>query len=79
MKIEDSPQKDTNISLKIKIACTYLDISESELARRIGTSPQALSQRMKTNKWSGDDLDKIGKALGVEFVLQTRFPDGKII
>ena len=58
------------------MACAYLGISEAELARRIDTSPQAFSQRMKTGKWSDDDLEKIATALGLELVLEFRFPDG---
>lgn len=68
-----------NTSKKIKMALAYLGISEAELARRIGKSPQAFSQRMKTGKWSEDDLKDIADALGCEIVVELRFPDGTII
>ena len=40
---------------------------------------QAFGQRMKTGKWSDDDLNRIAAALGCEIVVEFRFPDGMII
>lgn len=65
-----------DIAKKIKLAERYADISESELARRIGTSSQAFGQRMKTGKFSSSDLDGIAAALGAEFECHFVFPDG---
>lgn len=65
-----------DISTKIKLAETYAKMSETELARKLGTSPQALGQRIKTGRFSSADLDKIAAALGAEFVCHFKFPDG---
>lgn len=65
-----------DISMKIKLAETYAKMSEAELARRIGTTSQALGQRIKTGKFSSADLDAIADALGAEFVCYFKFPDG---
>ena len=65
-----------DIPTKIKLAETYAKMSEAELARRIGTTSQALGQRIKTGKFSSADLDAIAEALGAEFVCCFRFPDG---
>lgn len=65
-----------DIPTKIKLAETYARVSEAELSRRIGTTSQAFGQRLKTGKFSSDDLEKIGQALGAEFVCFFRFPDG---
>ncbi len=65
-----------DIPTKIKLAETYANISEAELARRIGTTSQAFGQRLKTGKFSSTDLDNIAQALGAEFVCSFRFPDG---
>lgn len=65
-----------DIITKIKMAATYANISESELARRIGTSPQNLHQRMKVGKFSSAELDAIAQALGAEFACSFRFSDG---
>lgn len=48
-----------DISTKIKMACAYAYISEAELARRLGKTSQAFGQRLKTGKFSSDDLDNI--------------------
>ena len=65
-----------DISTKIKLAETYAKMSEAELASRIGTTSQALGQRIKTGKFSSSDLDAIADALGAEFVCYFKFPDG---
>lgn len=65
-----------DISTKIRLAETYAKISEAELARRLGTSSQALGQRLKTGKFSSADLEKIAEALGAEFIYTFKFPDG---
>ena len=65
-----------DIPTKIKMAETYAGIKEAELARRLETSSQAFGQRMKTGRFSSDDLEKIASALGAEFVCFFRFPDG---
>lgn len=65
-----------DIPTKIKLAETYAKMSESELARKLGTTSQALGQRIKTGKFSSRDLDNIAAALGAEFVCSFRFPDG---
>lgn len=64
------------ITKKLKMAIAYAGISEAELARRIGTTPAAFNQRMKTGKFSDEDLDKIGKALGAAITMTIEFSDG---
>lgn len=61
---------------KIKMAEAFTGITESELARRIGTSPSALNQRMKTGKFTSEELLNIADALGARFVCYLEFPDG---
>ena len=61
---------------KIKMALAYRNISESELARRLGTTPQAFNQRMKTDKFPSSDLEKIADILGGKWVAEFQFPDG---
>lgn len=65
-----------DIPMKIKMAETYANISEAELARRLGTSPQAFGQRIKTGKFSTGDLEKIAEGLGAKYVCYFEFPDG---
>lgn len=68
-----------DIVKKIKLAEAYVDISEAELARRLGTTSQAFGQRMRTGKFSSADLEKIATALGAEFYCCFKFSDGEEI
>ncbi|MBE6246857.1 MAG: XRE family transcriptional regulator [Bacteroidales bacterium] len=65
-----------DISKKIKMAETYANISEAELARRLGSSSQAFGQRLKTGKYTSAELGKIADALGAKYVCYFEFPDG---
>ena len=58
------------------MALAYKSMSESELARAIGTSPQAFNQRMKTDKFSTEDMEKIAAALGAKYFFGFEFEDG---
>ena len=64
------------IPQKIKMALAYKNMSEAELARSIETTPSAFNQRMKTGKFSSDDLEKIADALGAKFSFCFEFEDG---
>lgn len=68
-----------DITKKIKMAEAYTNISEAELARRLGKSSQALGQRLKTGKFKSEELEEIAAALGCEVVVEFRFPDGTVI
>ena len=65
-----------DISTKIKLALTYAKISEAELARRIGTSSQALGQRLKTGKFTSEELEKIATVIGAKYSCCFKFQDG---
>ena len=47
------------ISEQIKVLCVRSDISVAELARRIGTSPQNLSGKMKRESFTIAELEDI--------------------
>ena len=59
----------------IDMACAYSGISKADLARNAGWSPQSLSNRISTGKFSMEDWDTIGKALGAKS--QSNFPMGR--
>lgn len=61
---------------KIKMALAYKSMSESELARQLGTTPQAFNQRMKTDKFSSEDLERVANVLGGKWIAEFQFPDG---
>ena len=51
-------------------------MSESELAKALGKTPQSFNQRMKTDKFSIDELNTIAEALGGSYEFNFTFPDG---
>lgn len=66
-----------DIPMKIRLAETYAGISEAELARRFGSnSQQAFIQRMRTGKFTSEELEKIAESLGAKFEYSFIFPDG---
>ena len=52
-----------NISTKIKLAAKYAGISEAELARRFGVTPQNLNNRFKVDRFTTEDLEKLAELL----------------
>ena len=58
------------------MACTVAGISKTELAKRIGMTQPAFSQRLKTGKFSDEDFNNISKALGAKYYSGFDFPDG---
>ena len=80
MQIKRIKKGDTmKISQKIKMSLAYKSMSESELARQFGVTPQAFNQRMRTDKFSSADLEKIAAILGAKCTVVFKFPDGEKI
>ncbi len=65
-----------NTEQKIKAALAIAGISQAELARRLGTTPQNFYFKVKRNTLSLDDMEKIAEALGAEWLAAFVFPDG---
>lgn len=63
----------------ITMATAYCGISSSELARRLEMSPQLLNKRMNTGKFTPEEWEKIGEAMGATAKIIFIFPDGKEI
>ena len=55
---------------EIKIAMIKKEITQGELARRLQTSPQSLSNKMKSDNWRLDDLNNIAAALDVKLIVK---------
>lgn len=51
------------------------NISESELARRMGISPQNLHNKMKRDNFTESDLQEIAAALGLKVEIAFYDPD----
>ena len=52
---------------QIKVLCIRSGISVSELARRLGTSPQNFNGKMHRESFSVTDMERIAKATDTEF------------
>lgn len=63
----------------VDMAVAYSGISKSELARRLGWSPQLLAKRLGTGKLSVDEWYAIGEAIGAKTRVGFVFPDGREI
>jgi transcriptional regulator with XRE-family HTH domain len=55
------------VSEQIKILCVRSNISVSELARRIGKSPQNFSAKMKRESFTISELEEISDAVDAAF------------
>ena len=65
------------IEEQIKIACKAQGISLAELGRRIGLSQPSISQRVKTGKFTQEELKALGDAMGCKYVSYFQLPDGR--
>jgi len=63
----------------VEMGVAYAGISNSELGRRLGWSPQLLNKRLNTGKFTVEEWEKIAEALGARTFLGFEFSDGKKI
>ena len=63
-----------NASKAVRTALMLANISQAELARIWGVSPQAMNNKLRLNRWTGDDLARIAALTGGQ--LAFLFPDG---
>ena len=56
-----------DVSEQIKVLCVRCNVSEAELARRLGKSPQSLNAKLKRGTMTVEELERIAVVLGVEF------------
>ena len=64
------------ISEQIKVLCVRCNVSEAELARRLGKSPQSFNSKMKRGSFSITELEKVADVLGVSFMREFILPNG---
>ena len=64
------------LSEQIKVLCVRCKVSEAELARRLGRSPQSFNAKMKRESFTVSELRCIADALGVQFKLAYILPNG---
>ncbi|MCQ2533265.1 MAG: helix-turn-helix transcriptional regulator [Clostridia bacterium] len=64
---------------QIKVLCVRMGISASELARRIGQSPQNFNAKMKRGTISETELIQIADELGIAYEQSFTLPNGEKI
>ena len=62
---------------KIKKVCRIQGISLSELGRRVGLQQSVISRRVKTGKFTQEELAILAKAMGCKYHSYFEFPDGE--
>ena len=67
------------IEQQIKMALSYSGISQAELARRLGTTPSNLNQKVKRNTLTKEEMERIAAALGGTWRAEFVFDDGTVI
>ena len=67
------------IAQKLSMALSYKGISQAELARRIGTTPSNLNQKIKRNTLTKEELEQIAEVLGGTWRAEFVFDDGTVI
>lgn len=65
------------ISEQIKVLCVRSNISVAELARRLGTSPQAFSSKMKRESFTIEELELIADVVNAKFLRSFELSSGE--
>lgn len=63
----------------VKIICKKNSISISELARRIGQTPQNFNKKILRNTVSDEELEAVFVALDVVYVQKIKFADNTLL
>lgn len=64
---------------QIKVLCAYSNLSQAELARRFGTSPQNFNKKLKQEKFYAADLKRIAQLTDSEFNFSFTLKNGHTI
>ena len=67
------------VSEQIRILCVRQNISVSELARRIGTSPQNFNAKLKRESFTVSDMDRIAEVTGTTFERKFILDNGEYV
>lgn len=67
------------ISEQIKVLCVRQNISQAELARRLGTTPQNFSAKLKRESFTVSEIEEIAEVVGVSFERSFVLENGECI
>lgn len=65
-----------SIGIQIKNALRYAEMTITDLGKKMGITQQAISKRLKTGKFTQDELKSIASMMGCEYVSEFIFEDG---
>lgn len=68
-----------NTSNLIRVLCRKKGISISELARRLGQTPQNFTKKLQRETVSTEELIQIGNEMGIKFEQSFTLEDGEKI
>ena len=63
----------------IKVALGYKNMTQAELAAKVGMNKSNFNARMKRDSFNRDEMEQIAQALGMELVYTFRMEDGRLI
>ena len=70
----------TTIQQQIDMALAYAgNVTKKDIADKLGVTPSAFGQRLKTGKFTNEELKTIASVLDAEYISFFRFQDGKEI
>lgn len=55
------------------------NVTKKEIADRLGVTPSAFNQRLKTGKFTQDELEIIASVMDAEYISYFKFKDGEKI
>mgnify|MGYP005791051753 FL=1 len=67
------------ISEQIRVLCVRSNISVTELARRIGKSPQSLNAKLKRQSFTIEELEQIAGAVDAKFLRSFELSSGDLV
>ena len=67
------------VAEQVRILCVRINISEAELARRLGTSPQSLNAKIKRDTFSVYDMERIAEVTGTTFKREFILNNGETV
>jgi transcriptional regulator with XRE-family HTH domain len=76
LKTKVLPEEKSNISEAIRSVLRFKRIKQSELAGILEITPQAVSQKMKSDNFNNQDISILNKSLGVDLIALANTLDG---
>ena len=67
------------VAEQVRILCVRINISEAELARRLGTSPQNFNAKIKRDTFSVYDMERIAEVTGTTFKREFILNNGETV